>query len=195
MAGSIPSAPDWNGRINLVLLALAALALLTGLMAYLAGSSNLAHWLWIGGIVPSLATLVVAMPRSLMRGVFGLDIIAALSMAGTLALGENLAGVVNSMMFSGGQVLEDFAQNRARRDMSALLGRAPSTANRYGPNGLEQVAIAKIMPGDRLMVRTGETVPTDGVITMGNALLDESALTGETAVASAVRRSGAAVRA
>ena len=179
MAGSIPSAPDWNGRINPVLLALAALALLTGLLAYLAGSSNLAHWLWIGGIVPSLATLVVAIPRSLMRGVFGLDIIAALSMAGTLALGENLAGVVISLMFSGGQVLEDFAQGRARRDMSALLGRAPSTANRYGPNGLEQVAIAKIMPGDRLMVRTGETVPTDGVITMGNALLDESALTGE----------------
>ena len=155
------SSLDWTSSINLSLLALSGGALALGLAAGWTGRLVAAHWLWIGGIVPTLASLLISIPISLTRGVFGLDVIAALSMAGTLALGETLAGVVISLMFAGGQVLEDFAQGRARRDMSALLERAPSTANRYGANGIEQIAIADVKPGDRLMVRAGETVPVD----------------------------------
>ena len=177
--GNASPPANWGGRLNLALLALSAGALASGLVAIWTGRPVLAHWLWIGGIVPTLLSLSVSIPVSLMRGIFGLDVIAALSMAGTLALGETLAGVVVSLMFAGGQVLEDFARSRARRDMSALLERAPSTANRYGANGIEQIAIADVKAGDRLMVRAGETVPVDGVVSAGSATLDESALTGE----------------
>ena len=51
-----------------------------------------------------------------------------MAMAGALAVGETLAGIVVALMYSGGQLLEDYAAGRARREMTALLGRVPKTA-------------------------------------------------------------------
>ena len=77
----------------------------------------------LAGIWPVLIALVFTILRGLFSGRFGLDIIAAFSMAGALWLGEHLAGLIVALMFSGGTMLESFAQYRARRDMSALLER------------------------------------------------------------------------
>jgi cation transport ATPase len=64
--------------------------------------------------------------------------------------------------------------------MTALLGRVARTAERRTGNRLESVAIEDIKPGDVLLIRAGEAVPVDGLITgTAVALLDESALTGE----------------
>ena len=63
--------------------------------------------------------------------------------------------------------------------MSALLGRAPRTANRYDGEELVQIPLDRVKPGDRLLVRAGEAVPTDGAVSSGTAVLDKSALTGE----------------
>jgi len=110
---------------------------------------------------------------------FGLDLIAALAMAGSLALGEHLAGVVIALMFAGGQGLEAFAEYRARRDMSALLGRVPRTAQRLANGATETVSIERIAPQDHLLIRAGEVVPVDGVLADEQALINEAALTGE----------------
>ena len=82
-------------------------------------------------------------------------------------------------MYSGGQLLEDFAQGRARREMTALLGRVPKTAIRHGHDGLAEVPIETLVPGDRILIRQGEVVPVDGIVGAGSATLDQSALTGE----------------
>jgi heavy metal translocating P-type ATPase len=82
-------------------------------------------------------------------------------------------------MYAGGQVLESYAQGRARREMSALLGRVSHTALRYRGEALDEVPIAEIIPGDELMIRHGEVVPVDGTVLNGAAVLDLSALTGE----------------
>ena len=97
-----------------------------------------------------------------------------------MALGEYLTGAVIALMLASGRSLEDFAEARARREMSALLSRVPRTANRYDAgNNLVQIPLDLIKPGDRLLVRAGEAVPTDGVVSGAAAVLDESALTGE----------------
>ena len=116
---------------------------------------------------------------SLRRGDVGLDVVAALSMSAALAFGEPLAGNVVALMYSGGQLLEKFAEGRARREMTALLGRVGRTAMRYGPKELAEVPIETLVPGDRLLIRHGEVVPVDGTALSGPALLDQSALTGE----------------
>ena len=124
---------------------------------------------------PSLLQTVT----SLRRGEVGLDLIAALSMGAALAFNEPLAGAVVALMYSGGQFLEGYAGRRARREMTALLERVPRTAHRYSDGGLEEVAIDAILPGDRLLVRQGDALPVDEIVEKGEALLDESALTGE----------------
>src|SRR5687768_15369649 len=102
-----------GGRQLLVIIAAATLA--GGLAAQLLGSSRMATWIWIGGISPVLATLIIEIVVSLRRGEVGLDIVAALSMGGSLVVNEPLAGSVVALMYAGGQYLEAFAQRRARR--------------------------------------------------------------------------------
>ena len=116
---------------------------------------------------------------SLRRGDLGLDIIAALSMTGALILGESLAAAIVALMYAGGQYLESFAERAARREMTALLSRVPRTAVRHRNGQLEEVALELIVPGDRLLIRQSDVVPVDGTVAEGVAVLDQSALTGE----------------
>lgn len=134
---------------------------------------------WALGTIPILLALVVQIIVSLRRGDVGLDVVAALSMSAALVFGETLAGNVVALMYAGGQLLESFAEGRARREMTALLGRVAFTAMRYRDHALEEVPIAMIRQGDRLLIRQGEVLPVDGHIVEGVAVLDLSALTGE----------------
>ena len=137
-----------------------------------------AQRIWIAGTAPVLAALAVEIVRSLWRGEVGLDILAALSMGAALAFGETLAAAVVAVMYAGGTFLEDFAEGRARREMQALLSRVPRVALRHKAEGLEEVAVEAIAPGDVLLIRQGDTLPVDGVA-LGAAHLDTAALTGE----------------
>jgi cation transport ATPase len=170
----------YSGRVTTrLLLPLVAAAFLTGGIAWLAGELHVAARAWMGGTAAVLLAIIVDIATSLRRGEFGLDVIAALAMAGALVLGEHLAGIIVALMFTGGEALEDFAQRRARRDMTALLNRVSQRATRYTDGHLEEVDLNTLAPGDRLLVRRGEVVPVDGKVANGVAVLDESALTGE----------------
>jgi heavy metal translocating P-type ATPase len=100
-------------------------------------------------------------------------------MSAALVVGEHLAAAVVALMYAGGQHLEAFAEGRARREMTALLSRAPKHALLIGPAGLREVALESVVPGDRLLIRRGDVVPVDGTVAKGLAELDQSALTGE----------------
>src|SRR5271167_1659225 len=164
---------------NFLLLAVSAGGLIGGIAARLGGEPNWAGWIWVVTSAPVLLVVVVGIGRAVLRREAGLDLIALLSMGGAIALGEYLTGTVIALMLASGRSLEDFAEERARREMSALLGRAPRTANRYDGGDIVQVPLDSIGPGDRLLIRAGEAVPTDGVVSSTTAVLDESALTGE----------------
>lgn len=172
----------WADRkrvLNLGLLACAAGGLAAGLGARWALDADWAPWLILAGAVPVLAAVLFDSLASLVRREVGLDIIALLAIGGAIALGEHVAAGVIGLMLSGGRALEDFAEARAQREMTALLGRVPRTANRYEGGQLLAVPLESVAAGDRLLVRVGETVPVDGVVATAGAVLDEAALTGE----------------
>ncbi len=162
-----------------LLVAIALLGLAAGGAVHWLGPAGWDVWIWGIATVPVLGGLFRQIIGSLRRGDLGLDIVAALSMSAALAFGETLAGNVVALMYAGGQLLESYAQGRARREMNALLGRVAHTAFRYRGEALEEVAIAELAPGDELMIRQGEVLPVDGRTVTGPALLDLSALTGE----------------
>ena len=164
--------------LNRVLILIALLTFSSGALAYLQDWREAAHTLWASGTGLVLARLVYLIIASIGERAMGLDVIAALAMAGSLALGEPLAGNVIALMFAGGQVLEDFAQARARREMSALLSRSPRFAQRYSGLGLEEIAVEKVKPGDRLLIRPGEVLPVDGFASV-KIVLDEAVMSGE----------------
>jgi heavy metal translocating P-type ATPase len=167
----------WLARYGLVLIALAGLAL--GLVAWSAGRPAFANWAWALATAPVVVALAVAIARDLLAGRMGVDAVAFVSMSAALALGEALAAIVVAVMYAGGNVLESIAVARAERDLRALVDRAPRTAHRRLDHQIEDIAIERVEIGDRLLVRAGEVIPVDGTLTSFEALIDESALTGE----------------
>jgi len=165
--------------LKLLLVLISALGLAAGFLAPYFGLNALQATIW--GLAAAFVLLFLAREilTSLWRGEFGLDIVAALSMSGALYFGETLAAAVVSLMYSGGQLLENFAEARARSEMNTLLGRVPTKALRYLDGNLSEVRIEELVPGDRILVRQGEIVPVDGKVASGRALLDQSILTGE----------------
>jgi heavy metal translocating P-type ATPase len=164
-------------RWALVSIAVAGLA--AGILAYVAGRPDLADLCWTLATAPAVAGLAVSIVRDLLAGRFGVDAIALVSMSGALALGEPLAGAVVALMYSGGNVLEDIAVARAEHDLRSLVDRAPREAHRRVGDRIEEVPISAVAIADQLLVRAGEVVPVDGVVTSSAATIDESALTGE----------------
>ena len=129
------------------------------------------------GIV--LIDAVAATAWRLLRGEIGVDLIAVLAMAGALLLRQYLAGAVIAVMLTGGAALERYASARARRELSALLRRAPRFAHRRQGDAFIDIPVNDVGLGDVLVVKPGEVVPVDGIIGSGSAVLDESSLTGE----------------
>jgi len=109
----------------------------------------------------------------------GVDVIAVLAQLGTLAVGEEFAGAVITVMLGTGRLLEALASARADRDLTILMARVPQSVHRRTGDTLTQPPLDDVVPGDVLVVFPGEVVPADGLIEGAAALLDESALTGE----------------
>jgi cation transport ATPase len=164
-------------RRTLIVIALAALAI--GLATAFAGHQGAARRIWAAGTIPVVLALAISIVRDILAGRMGVDAIAFLSMAAALALGQTFAGVVVAIMYAGGNVLEDYAVGRAERDLKSLVDRAPRVAHRRTGVSFEDVPIEQISIGDMILVRAGEVIPVDGLITRQGALLDESAVTGE----------------
>jgi heavy metal translocating P-type ATPase len=179
LAVSAMSLATFQKFVRSLLVALPAAGLVLGLTAQLFGFASWSSSIWAIATLPVLAALLAEIVTSLRRGDVGLDIIAALAMAAALAFGEHLAAVVVALMYAGGQYLENYAEHRARREMTALLARVPRAAIRYRDGTLAEVSLDAIEPGDRLLIRRGDIVSVDGTVAAGLAVLDQSALTGE----------------
>jgi len=161
------------------LLILTIAGLVGGLLMTWAGEAALAAWCWG---VPSVIVgirLAWSILRDLLARKAGVDVIAVLAIAGAIALGEWFAASVIAVMLATGEALEAYADGRATRELTALLGRAPQDVSRYRDGELEVVPIGAVQVGDRLLVRPGEVVPVDGLVRGAMAVLDEAALTGE----------------
>jgi heavy metal translocating P-type ATPase len=178
-AGRLRSQADARKVLRPVLVVWPTAGLALGLAAHFSGWEHLAGPIWVAATVPVLIVLLIEILVSLRRGDVGLDIVAALSMLAALVFAEYLAAVVVAVMYSGGQYLESFAERRASREMTALLARVPRSTLRQRNGRLEEVALDEVEPGDRLVIRKGDVVPVDGAVVDGVAVLDQSALTGE----------------
>jgi heavy metal translocating P-type ATPase len=165
--------------VGRVLFGVAIGASALGVAAWLAGRADVARWAWTAGTIPILAGLGFSILRDFAQGRVGVDAVAFVSMAAAILLGEALAGVVVAVMYSGGNLLEDFAVSRAAGDLRSLVDRAPRVAHRLLGGHVADIPVEKVASGDRLLVRSGEVIPADGILLSPEATIDESALTGE----------------
>ena len=165
---------------SLILAGGALCAIAAGAILHAGGHQAAGDDVW-GLAVAVLAAdlLVEALHTVVVEHHMGVDTIALVAMIGALVLGEELAGAVVGLMFSGGAALEDLASTRARRELTALAQRAPKFARLRIADRIERVAIDRVHAGDTVVVRTGEVVAVDGTLASSEAVIDTSMLTGE----------------
>jgi heavy metal translocating P-type ATPase len=163
-----------------LLAAIAVLAIAAGGVLHLVGAPGAGDEVWAAAVALLAAELAFEVARTIVIDRhMGVDTIALVAMVGSLALGQELAGAVVGLMFSGGAALEDFASARARRELTALIQRAPRVAQLRVDGDLQQVPVEQVQAGDVIVVRTGEVVAVDGTVMGGEAVVDTSALSGE----------------
>src|SRR6185437_13855378 len=133
-------------------------------------------WLVLGfGGMP----LVGELTAKLVRGHFGSDLLAGISIVTSVILHEYLAGAIVVLMLSGGEAIESFAIDRASSSLKALANRLPAVAHRRNIERIIDVALDQVTPGDTLVVFPHEICPADGVVLEGHGAMDEAFLTGE----------------
>lgn len=137
---------------------------------------------WIVGLyaLAIAAWEAAGMIRQLIKGHAGLDILAVTAITAAVLVGEPWAALVVVLMLASGSALEDCAENRSKRELTALLQKAPQRAARIRvDDDTEDVPVEEVAVRDLLLVRPGEVVPVNSVLVSDHAVFDESSLTGE----------------
>ena len=111
--------------------------------------------------------------------VFDENFLMAVATIGAIALSDYSEGVAVMLLYQIGEWFQGYAVQRSRRSISSLMDIRPDTACVLRDGTEEEVFPDEVEVGETIIVRPGERVPLDGIITKGDGLLDTSALTGE----------------
>ncbi|MCB6176834.1 cadmium-translocating P-type ATPase [Rhodobacter sp. Har01] len=132
---------------------------------------------YLAGGLPPLAN---ALKELFGKGVLDIDLLMVVAAVAAAVVGAAMEGAVLLALFSIAGTLEHRAMGRARHAVEALMQLRPDTALRLGPDGaVTEVAVANLVPGDRVVLRPGARVPVDGKVVDGEGRLDEATVTGE----------------
>ncbi len=171
----------WWQKSEIMALILSGVLLLAGLVAEklltleLPAVGLYLATLVVGGFYPARSAL-----RALRTGRLSISTLVVVAALGAVALGVYEEAALLIVVFSLGDVLEEYTSDRARGSIRALMALTPSQAQRRTPDGsLETVPVEQLMPGDVVVVRPGERLPTDGVVVSGASAVDQSSVTGE----------------
>lgn len=119
--------------------------------------------------------------RNISKGqVFDENFLMTVATLGAVAIGSLEEAVAVMLFYQVGELFSDYAVDRSRKSITDLMDINPEYANLLKDGKETQVDPYEVEIGDTILIRPGEKVPLDGVVTRGNSSLDTKALTGET---------------
>ncbi|MFV0444470.1 MAG: heavy metal translocating P-type ATPase [Planctomycetaceae bacterium] len=116
---------------------------------------------------------------SLRQGVLDVDVLMVMAALGAAVVGAPFEGALLLLLFAFSNVLQRYALARTQRAIESLLTLRPETALRKTLQGTEIIRVEDLQVEDVVIVRPGEHIPVDGVVSEGSSSVDESSLTGE----------------
>ncbi len=144
-----------------------------------AGIGVVTHSLYLGAYVFAGQQGVRSAFASLREGVLDVDVLMVLAALGAAVIGAPFEGALLLFLFSFSNVLQRLAMERTQRAIESLLTLRPSEALVKRGGETVKVAVEDLEIGEIVIVRPGEQIPVDGVISEGTTNVDESSLTGE----------------
>ncbi len=143
------------------------------------GHHTLAHWLYFGAYLFAGQQGVRSAIASLREKVLDVDVLMVLAALGAALIGAPFEGALLLFLFSFSNVLQRHAMDRTQRAIESLLTLRPTEALVKRNGGTERVPVEQIDIGEVVVVRPGEQIAVDGVLSEGSTHVDESSLTGE----------------
>ena len=143
------------------LFVIASVALVTGLVLYFTGLHLASHWVIGVTALIEVIPLLWGMWRDFKSGRYGIDILAATAIVASVILHQYWAAIVIVIMLTGGEALEDYAENRAKSELDALLNNAPKMAHVVRKKLTVDIPISEVRVSDILVIKPGEVVPVD----------------------------------
>ncbi len=157
-------------------------AILAGVGAFLMHKGQMVPSIivFVAGYLTVAYDILFSALKGLFKGRF-LDenFLMAIASIGAMALMNFVEGIAVMIFYRIGELFEDYAVDKSRRNIKQLMDIRPDYANIEKDGQLITVAPEKVAVGSMIVVQPGERVPIDGVVEHGEALLDVSALTGE----------------
>ncbi|TFB58775.1 cadmium-translocating P-type ATPase [Cryobacterium sp. Hz7] len=156
-----------------------ALLLAAWIVSLTGGPQGLLLPLEIMALLIAAWTFVPSTLRRLLKGKIGVGTLMTIAAAGAVALGQFEEAAMLAFLYAISEGLEEYSLAKTRRGLRALLDLVPVEAIVLRDGAEVTVALSALAPGDRMVVRPGERLATDGRIIIGRTSLDTSALTGE----------------
>jgi cation-transporting ATPase G len=160
--------------------AISGVFLLAALIAGWAGASRPVELvLEVAALLAGAYTFVPSTLKRLVKGKIGVGTLMTIAAVGAVILGEVGEAAMLAFLFSISEGLEEYSLARTRRGLRALLSLVPEQATVLRDGTEITVSPAELRIGDRMLVKPGERIATDGIIRNGRTALDVSAITGE----------------
>ena len=139
-------------------------------------------------IVLILVSIIILLSRTMKKafmqirkGVLDENALITISVIGACLVNKVMEGIMVITLYEIGKILESKAISKTRKSISDLMNIKPEYANLKNGEEYQQVNPEEVNVGDIILVKTGEKIPLDGIVLKGEAELDNSALTGESA--------------
>ncbi len=174
--GSIKSFFEDEVKRSVLILAVAAASLIASLAI---GGDLPVDPAWVAIILCGVPILWDAATGLVLRHDIKADVLVAMAIIASLALGEWFAAGEVALIMEIGGFLEDYSANKAGKGIEALADMSPRTGRIVDENGEREVPVEEIRPGQVLKVLPGESVPVDGRVVSGETSIDQSVVTGE----------------
>ncbi|MEG7379209.1 heavy metal translocating P-type ATPase [Bacillus subtilis] len=167
-----------NRMINMLIRM--AVAVILGAAAYVVHSGTIEFFLFLAAYLIIGGDIVIRAIKNISRGqVFDEHFLMALATIGAFLIQQYPEGVAVMLFYQIGELFQGAAVSRSRKSISALMDIRPDYANVKTENGIELVSPEDVKIGDIIVVNPGESIPLDGKVVQGSAMVDTSALTGE----------------
>ena len=173
----------WNDQIFLT--SVAGILLTAGLVLHVLGASSMIEIaLFLASMIAGGSRIAVRAIKGLQHGSLDMNVLMTVAAIGASAIDRWAEGAAVVVLFSVSQVLERFSVHRARKAIDSLLKLSPPTAT-IKINGRETtVKVEEIPPGGLVVVRPGERIAVDGIVRAGESDVNQSVITGESALVS-----------
>lgn len=124
--------------------------------------------------------ILIKAVKNIFRGkVFDENFLMSVATLGAFAIGEFPEAVAVMLFYQVGELFQDYAVDKSRKSIASLMDIRPDYANVIRNGKEEKVDPSEVKIGDTIVIKPGEKVPLDGVVTEGKTTLDTKALTGE----------------